>query len=168
LTSHILRCIPEIRFIHIVRHPCASLFSWLNNPLEFPHDADPLQEWRSGSCRKDGPGEFWGYDDWKKVTKQAIRFTDQYPSRYRIIRYEDLVAASEVWVKKLFQYFNLRYCEQTKRFLLQSHSRHDNHRRSVFKDPKVINKWVQLLDPKIVAEILNELKGTDLEKFTLS
>jgi hypothetical protein len=165
LVPYLLELNREIRFVHIVRHPCASVYSWLSNPLEFPEYADPHLEWRTGKCRKTGPGEFWGFNDWMRVTRQALFLSEQYPDRHRIIRYEDLVGNPQGQTKEIFAYFEIPYEKQTQEFLENTHSRHDDSRRSVFKNPKVIDRWQQKLDPTIVAACLNEIKGSALEQF---
>lgn len=165
LVPYILKLNSEIRFIHIVRNPCACIYSWLSNPFEFPKNADPINEWRTGQCRKNGPGEFWGFNDWMLVNRQALKLSKKYPNRYKIIRYEDLVHDPIRLTKRLFQFFELPYSKQTRNFLKLSHSRHDKHRRSVFKDPKTTGRWQELLDPTIAEACVNDVIGTDLEKF---
>lgn len=165
LVPYILNLNRDIRFVHIVRHPCASIYSWISNPLEFPDNADPNNEWRAGLCRKTGPGEFWGFNDWVQVTRQALNLNEQYPNRHKIVRYEDLVRDPQGKTQELFEYFQLPYGNQTRDFLKLSHSRHDTHKRSVFKDPSTINRWQQRLDPVIASACMDEVKGTDLEQF---
>ena len=168
LVPYILKLKSKIKFIHIVRHPCANIYSWLSNPLEFPQNADPMKEWRTGQCRKTGPGEFWGFNDWILVTRQALRLTEQYPKRHRIIRYEDLILDTEGQTRKLFSYFNLSYGRQTLEFLEQAHSRYDEHRRSVFKRPPINDLWRHKLSAAIISACMDEVRGTELEQFTKS
>lgn len=165
LVPHILRLNNQIRFIHIVRHPCATIHSWLTNPNEFPPQTDPMTEWRTGKCRKNGPGEYWGFDDWKKVTSQALRLRELYPDRFRIIRYEDLVQDTKKCTKDLFDYFDIPYENQTNDFIELSHSKHDKNNRSVFKNPKLSKPWLKMLDHSIVSTCLAELNGTELGQF---
>tara|TARA_R110001592_G_scaffold363300_1_gene683442 strand:- start:25260 stop:26090 length:831 start_codon:yes stop_codon:yes gene_type:complete len=166
LTPHIMKSNDQIRFIHIVRHPCATIHSWLTNTSEFPSHADPMKEWRMGKCRKMGPGEYWGFDDWKKVTLEALRLSKQYPDRYKIIRYENLVKNTESLTRELFDFFQLPYENQSDEFIKLSHSRHDDHKHSVFKDPNLKDKWEKMLDPTIISACLDEIRGTELEYFT--
>lgn len=167
LTPHIISLNTRVRFIYIVRHPCATIYSWLSNPREFPADANPLKEWKSGKCRKTGPGEFWGFDDWKKVTAQALVLGKQYPDRYRIVRYEDLVSDPVRYAQELFRYLDVPFEKQTLEFIEQSHSRHDEHKHSVFKNPALIEAWKEKLDMAIVDECLGEIRGSELEKFAI-
>ena len=165
LTPHILKLNDRVQFIHIVRHPCATIYSWLSDPREFPELADRLEEWRTGDCRKDGPGEFWGFDDWKQVTIQALRLSEQYPARHRIVRYENLVKDTERQAKELFVFLQIPFEKQTRDFIELSHSRHDDHKHSVFKNPGLKSPWKEKLDPSIIAACMNEIKGTELEQF---
>ena len=166
LTPYILRENDQLQFVHIIRHPCATIYSWLYNPREFPKEANPLEEWRSGKCRKTGPGEFWGFEDWMSVTISALRLNEMYPERFRIIRYEDLVANTYKCVIELFQFLSIPFEKQTQEFIDLSRSRHDDHKHSVFKNPALNNQWQERLDSKIISACLNEIKGTELEQFT--
>jgi|APSaa5957512622_1039677.scaffolds.fasta_scaffold00681_17 hypothetical protein len=168
LIPYVLKLNNKIHFVHIVRHPCATIYSWINAPREFPEHADQMKEWRIGECRKQGPGEFWGFDDWKKVTTQALRLRKQYPDRYMILRYETLVKDTLHYTKELFDFFHIPLGKQTQDFIALSQSRHDRRKHSVFKDPKLKDKWEEMLDPTIVSECLSEVRGTELEQFVKS
>jgi hypothetical protein len=165
LTPTILQLQEDIKFIHLVRHPCASIYSWLTNPGEFPSGANYLTEWRTGRCRKTGVGEFWGFDDWKNVTTQALRLEELYPDRYKVLRYEHLVGSTKSCTQELFNYLGLAYESQTDNFIMKSHSRHDVSKRSVYKDPSLEEKWLSGLDRDIIYQCLYEIEGTELEKF---
>ncbi len=165
LTPYILKLNKQVCFIHIVRHPCATILSWLSNSHEFPAYANPLEEWRTGQCRKTGPGEFWGFDDWKKVTAQALKLSEQYPDRHKVVRYENLVKNTEPQARELFQFLQIPFEKQTHNFIELSCSRHDAHKHSVFKNPELKDKWEEMLDASIIAECMSEIRGTELEQF---
>jgi len=166
LTPHILKLNSRLRFVYIVRHPCATIYSWLSDPREFPADADPLNEWRSGICRKTGPGEFWGYDDWKKVTAQALSLARRYPNRFMIIRYEDLAGDAVHHAHALFRFFGIPFEKQTLDFIEQSRSWHDERKHSVYKNPELMrDKWKEMLDTSIIEQCLDEIRGSELERF---
>jgi hypothetical protein len=167
LLPNILRLHSEIKFVHIVRHPCASLYSWLSNPYEFPSNADPKIEWRTGNCRKNEFGEFWGFIDWKCTTEQALKLEKLYRDRFKVIRYEDLMQSPKLFAQELFNFCGLKYEQSTEDFLMLSHSKHDENKRSVFKSPDQILQWHEYLDSSIVSEILNDIEGTELEQFSL-
>lgn len=165
LTPYILKLNQGVRIIHIVRHPCATIHSWLSNTREFPLGSNPLDNWRNGLCRKTGVGEFWGFDDWKKVTTQALRLTEQFPDQHKIIRYEQLLKDTPQYSAALFDFLQLPYSKQTEEFIHLSHSRHDSHQHSVYKNPKLTSQWESLMDMKIAAACIGEVKGTELEQF---
>lgn len=150
-----------------MRHPCATIHSWLTNALEFPRDCDPLREWRTGACRKTGPGEFWGFEDWKLVTGLFLDLAERHPERFRLLRYETLVQNAPGVVRGLFERLDLGWPKQTERFVRESQQRHHPHARAVFKDPAVAQRWEGELSPDIAGTILGELRGTRLEQFTL-
>lgn len=165
LTESILQKCPHMHFVGIVRHPCAAIHSWLTNPLEFPKDAVPNDEWRSGLCRKTGVGEFWGFDDWKFVTSLFLHLEAIYPERFLLIRYEDLVADARGVMQAMFNQLEIDWSTQTDDFIKASQSRHSEHKRSVFKDPSVVSRWRGKLNEGIAETILAETRGTPLERF---
>lgn len=167
LLPKILQLNKNLVVVHIVRHPCASIYSWLNNPFEFPETADPAIEWNSGACRKTGYGEFWGFSDWKSTTEQALSLAKVYPSRFKVIRYENLVETPMEVIQQVFDFCGIAMQEQTSDFLALSTNKHDVSKRSVFKDPKKNSKWQEHLNPNIVNEILADVENSELHQFTL-
>lgn len=165
LTPGLIEKCPEIRWIALVRNPCAAIHSWLTNPLEFPAGADPALEWRTGSCRKQQPGEFWGFEDWKTVTSMFLDLEQRFPDRLRIFRYEAFVRGAEVQTRRMFSWLGLELPEQTREFLHLSQTAHVDHRRAVFKDPATTERWRRDLDPVIRTAIERELAGGDLSAF---
>jgi hypothetical protein len=166
LTPSILKKDNSIKFLFLVRNPCATIYSWLTNPYEFPKDAIPENEWRTGRCRKNAPGEFWGFNDWKNVVLQALELKELYPERFFILRYEELTENSEKCIKEIFSSLGILYEKQTSNFLLQSQSKHDGNKRSVYKKPSLKASWESGLSPDIIENCLKETKGTELEQFT--
>lgn len=168
LTHGLLKKCPDIIWVAIVRNPNACIHSWLSNKLEFPADADPLTEWRSGACRKNGPGEFWGFEDWKFVTSMFLELEAKYPDRFRILRYETLVQSAQRQTQLLFDWLGFDFPKQTFDFLSVSQDMHNNHSRSVFKLPSTIDRWLLELDTQISNQIIKELKDTPLSVFLQS
>ncbi len=165
LTESILQKCPNVKFVSIVRHPCAVIHSWLNNPLEFPADQDPKQQWRTGACRKTGIGEFWGFDDWKEVLSLHIRLAREWPDSFFIQRYEKFLETPLETSHELFGKLGIKMTKATRDFISATQSRHDNHRRSVYKDPSKLNEWKTALDKDIAAQIYDEIKHTELSVF---
>ncbi|MCZ7574942.1 MAG: sulfotransferase [Ardenticatenaceae bacterium] len=165
LLSRILDLFDDLKMVAIVRHPCGAIHSWLTHPREFPREADPLQEWRTGKCRKTAPEEFWGFEDWKKVTRLHLQLERDLPDKFRIMRYEDLVANSVRETVHLFAFLGLVYTAQTDHFLKLSQQQHCDDPYAVYKLPYVKNRWKEELDPRIRKEILAEIQHTDLARF---
>jgi hypothetical protein len=164
LIERMLALFDNLKIVAIVRHPCGAIHSWLSTPGEFPKDANPMDEWLTGACRKTGFGEFWGFEDWKKVTLLHMKLEREMPDRFIIQRYEDLVM-NPVAETKLLTFCGLKYNDQTDEFLRRCHEKHSDNTYAVFKNQKVIDKWRENLQPEIQQAILKAIRGTDLERF---
>lgn len=165
LTVPMMDRVPALQVIAIVRHPCATLHSWLSHPSEFPAEADPLAEWRGGACRKDGVGEFWGFDDWMEVTRMHLELAASRPERFELVRHEALARDARSCTARLFEKVGLALHPQTERFLRASQATHDGRRLSVYKDPAQLDRWRAELQPSIRREVERELAGSPLERF---
>lgn len=165
LSDRILNSAVKPKIVYIVRHPCGAINSWLKAPKEFPQTANPAEEWRIGKCRKTGPEEFWGFDDWKYLTGKYLELNKTSPDRVYIVRYERLVDAAEIETKRMFDFAGLSLDTQTIAFLEMSQRKHSESTYSVFKDKKVKDEWRQELDKNIIDEIYSDLRGSILEEF---
>ncbi|CUH49829.1 Sulfotransferase domain protein [Ruegeria atlantica] len=165
LTSDLLQKVTDVKIIHLVRHPAATLHSWLTNPTEFPDGAEPLLQWRSGDCRKTDVGEYWGFDDWKTVTLQALELERSYPDRFRIQRYDALKQRPLSEAQSLFHFLDISMGPDTVDFIEQSQSRHDPSKRSVFKEPGPDTAWKSGLHANIIEDINSEIRHTPLQRF---
>lgn len=162
----LLKHFPDIKIVYIVRNPMAAIHSWITNPNEFPVTDDPLVYWKNGKNRKTSEEEFWGFDDWCKVTKMYLDLKTKYANNIYIIKYEDLVHNTEKYTKELFAFSNLEYTEQTKRFIDECHTHNNSNVYSVYKDPiQVLNNWKNSLPNIIKVTIQNELKNTELYNY---
>lgn len=165
LMENMLGYFSNLKIISIVRHPCGAINSWLNTPREFPATADPFQEWKTGKCRKTAKEEFWGFNDWKKVTTLHLKLERKYSHQFKIIRYEDLVENTIEKTKKLFEFTKIKLEQQTIDFIQKCHDRHDEDSYSVFKRKQVVENWKMTLNQTIQNQIFAELKRTPLKKF---
>ena len=165
LTESLLEKLPDLRMIALVRNPFSVINSWIRNPTEFPSGADPLQEWRSGSCRKTGVGEYWGFDDWKSVTMMHLGLAELYPDRFFIHRYEECARDPYGEARKMFDELEVDYSPHVDKFICLSRSTHDENPRSVYKSNNNTNKWRDQLDKRIVDGIYSDLADTTLAKF---
>ena len=165
LTYRILELFPDIKIIHIVRNPCGAINSWLKAPREFPANADIFENWKTGAIRKTAPEEFWGFDDWKKITAMYIELENRFPNTVFVVKYEDLVNNPVDVTKKMFEFSGLIIHKQTISFLELSHKINLNSEYAVFKDKSVKNNWKKELPDEIQGTIFHELRGTNLERF---
>lgn len=157
--------LPALRTVAIVRHPCGAIHSWLATPGEFPAGADPAEEWRSGRCRKTAPEEFWGFEDWIRVTRLHLELERDFPGRFLILSYERLVADALGETGRLFRFLGLPLGPSTRAFVHRSQTEPVDHTHAVFKNPAVAERWRGELDPAIRDAIVEELTGTELERF---
>lgn len=165
LTEGILQKCPNVSFISIVRHPCAAIHSWISNPLEFPAGQDPQKQWRTGSCRKTDVGEFWGFEDWKKVTSLHLRLAKEWRDRFLMERYDNFMKTPLEKARELFEKLGLDIPPSTREFIMASQNSHNSHRRSVYKDPSRLPDWKNSLDKNIADQIYQELQDTELAVF---
>lgn len=165
LVEEMLDLFPELKMLSVVRHPCGAIHSWLTAPKEFPVDADPMAHWRSGAVKKTGYGDYFGFEDWKRVTRLHLRLQEERPEQFRIERYEDLVAHPLEGTRRIFRFLDLPLGAQTEAFVRRSQTEVVEGDYSVFKKPEVKDRWRTQLQPEIRDAILGELRGTDLEVF---
>jgi hypothetical protein len=165
LLEDMLRYFDNLKIISIVRHPCGAINSWINAPREFPATADPMKEWKSGNCRKTATEEFWGFNDWKKVTLMHMKLEEKYLQQFKIIKYEELVKYTMMKSEELFSFVGLDLEDQTRKFIEECHSKHDQDNYSVFKRKNVADEWKKSLPEEIRERIIVEISGTPLDKF---
>lgn len=168
LLPRALELFPALKLVCLVRHPCGAIHSWLTTAREFPSGADPAREWREGGCRKTGPGEFWGFLDWKRVTRLHRELQDRYPKRVMLLRHEKLAAAPAEETGRLFRFLELEMNPTTADFLKACHARHEDDPYAVFKRPEVVERWRLPgvgLNPRIQEAIVHDLRGGDLAEY---
>lgn len=168
VVNSMLGKVSSVKVVYIIRNPKATIWSWINSKKEFPEDANPIEEWKYGECRKITKGEYWGFEDWKTLSNQYLKLQALYPERVYIVRYEDLVLNTTSETEKIFEFLNLDTCKQTYDFIEESTSEHDLSEHSVFKESHIVlNGYKKGLPLVIAKEIDSELEATVLEKFNL-
>lgn len=166
LLEKYLSCVADLSIIAIIRHPCAIINSWFNSYREFEKKGcQPQKDWRSGGCRKNEIGEYWGFDDWLLSTAQFVQLSQQYKN-FHLVRYSDLVENTNSEVSRLFVELNLDIQAQTFDFITACNERHDDDAYSVFKDKQLVHQqWVEQLDINIANTIIQETLAADLGYF---
>ena len=165
LVEEMLDLFPELKIVGVVRNPCGAIHSWITAPKEFPPDADPLEHWRSGACKKTGWGDYFGFDDWKWIARLYLRLAAERPAQFRLLRYEHFVADAPRQSRELFAWLDLPWGPQTEDFLARSQQTFVPGDYSVFKPAEVKDRWRAELQPAIRDAILSELAGTELAVF---
>jgi hypothetical protein len=159
LLEDMLNFFDNLKMISIVRHPCGAINSWLNTPSEFSASADSMKEWRTGNCRKTAKEEFWGFDDWKKVTLMHMDLEQKYNKQFKIIKFEQLVSHPLIKTEELFSFVGLDVEDQTRKFISECHSRHDQDSYSVYKQKSVaVTFGKTVCHWKFKKEIIGRLK----------
>lgn len=162
----LLSSIPDIKIIGIVRHPCGVINSWLKTPREFRPEWDALTEWRTAPSKNQGrPEEYYGFEKWKELASLFIKLKDEYPDKFLLVRYEELVSRPLATIQRLFSNCGLSIPSQTLSFLESSQSREIDDPDTVFRRPDVADRWLDELPPQIRDTILREVAATDLKVF---
>lgn len=155
----------KVKLVLIVRDPRTAIASWVNNPTEFPQELNPDTEWRSGACKKTGPGEFWGFDDWKLVTELFLGLAKAHASNTRLVRYEQLRDFPTDSVSEIFEWCGLSFHPQTVQFIRASQSSRSDNPRSVFRSPGQLAERNFKLGGAAISEIENEVANSIFEDF---
>lgn len=166
LARHFLESVPSSKAVAILRHPCATINSWLKTPREFRPEWDWRNEWRWGHSKNlNRAEEYYGFERWQWTAHNFLALAVAYPERFTLIRYEDLVQSPDLVVSKLFAQCGLDFPDQTIAFLRASQAREFDHPDSVYRNPDVKDRWHNELSPEVSSAILAECKGTPLEQF---
>jgi hypothetical protein len=166
LIQKFLEAVDKLKVVGIVRNPCAVINSWLQAPKEFKKGWQPLAEWRYAPSKNLGRiEEYNGFEKWKEATYAFLKLQQQYPGRFYLIQYEQLVSEPIRVIEDAFSFVGLRMEDQVMDFIRMSQSRHSDDAYALFKSPGVKERWRAELDPGIADEIITDLKGTALERF---
>ncbi|MGB5965066.1 MAG: sulfotransferase domain-containing protein [Sulfurimonadaceae bacterium] len=168
ILENMLTVDPDVIVIGIVRSPYAVINSFLNAPREFRKDLgwDELSEWQYAQKKNlDKPEEFYGYEKWKEVVLLFHKLQEQYPNRFCLIKYDDLLTHTLEEVEKNFSFCSIQITDQTKRFLKQSTKINQDDTYSVYKSKTADDSWKKRLNPLIVDAISNDLKKNNLDEY---
>lgn len=165
LIEHIMKLAPKTRFVGIVRDPRAVLASWFAAPREFTPGWSPEAEWREARKKNLDLEENWyGYIRWKQLAALFVDLSSRHADRFRLVRYEDLVASPASTIKALFQFCELPCTEQTLDFIEKSTTQDDGDTYGVYRHHgKPLAS--RPLPSDIAAEIERDLAETALERF---
>jgi hypothetical protein len=167
ILSNLLFKDKEVKVIGLIRNPFSVIYSWLKAPKEFKAELGwkTEQEWKfAPSKNQNKPEEFNGYEKWKEVSYLFLQLKEQYPGRFYLLSYEDLIQNPFAETSKLFEFANLEFSEQTQEFLKDSTSRNDKDPYSVYKTKDRIMDWENKLPEYIIQEIKNDREFQELNQ----
>lgn len=168
LLENLLSKQPELRLITLIRHPLATLHSWWKAPKEFRADLgwQLTEEWKWAPKKNQGrPEEYNGYEKWKEAAYLFEQLQSHWPTRCTIVTYADLLHDTEATVRRLFDCCGLDFVDQTAAFIAKSRSSAVDDAYGVYKTRRKDNAWRGQLPRSITAYVLEDLKGTALEKY---
>lgn len=162
----LIKHIKKIHFIAIVRHPIDVLTSYYNAPREFDPSLDIQKEWYFAQSRNELlPERYFGYHKWKEYIKIITVLQEQYPDKFTVVKYEDLLGSPETYVDELFHNLHIIFGEQTERFIYESQHKTVDDPYSVFRN-KNEKAARRNLPESIINKIHKDLKDFD-EAFKL-
>lgn len=165
LTPSIFEALPEARWIAVVRDPVRTIASWVQAPTEFPEACSLAKDWRSGACRKQSQGEFWGFDDWLQVTRMHLELAEREPERFVLVPYDDIAQRPTEACERVLSAAGLDAHPQALAFARESQANHDGHKRSIFKDPKRSKAHYGALPKELVEVMVDESRSAGLARF---
>lgn len=166
--DNMLAKVPDIKAIGIIRNPLSAINSWLNSPKEFRKDLGWVEkeEWRYAKLKNQNkPEEFYGFEKWKEVAEMFEILSKQYESRFYLLKYDSLLTEPQEEVKNIFEFCELEMTYQTEEFVKLSRGSNKKDTYSVFNSKSSDDERANSLDAEIAEEIINDLKGTALEKY---
>ena len=167
LVNLLARC-PEVRLVACIRNPLSVISSWLRAPREFRADLGwrEREEWRDAPNKNQGlPEEFNGYTRWKECTRIFLALAERHPGRVRLLEYRRLLERPEAEVRALFDFSELALTDQTLDFLARSSTESHPGAYSVFRSGQSDDRWRTELSPDIAREVMDDLHGSELERF---
>lgn len=165
LLEHLLRTDNELKVIGLVRNPFAVLASWFNAPREFRRDLgwDFLEEWKYAKKKNQGRAEeFYGYHKWKEVFILFQKLEKEYPQRFHMVNYDELLINTEKQISELFDFLQLDLGQETLAFLHNSRNLNQENPYSVFKQKGLDNKWSETLPKSLIEDLVRDLESTGL------
>lgn len=145
-----------IRVIGLVRNPLSVISSWLKAPSGFRVEEGWKieEEWRFAPKKNLGRlEEFFGFEKWKEVMYLFECLKRQYPDRFYILNYADLLRDKIKIVKSIFSFCQLNFPQQTYDYLSQPTIQKNKEAYSVFKEKYQDDKWKNNLPNNIIDTI---------------
>ena len=174
-----LRCAPNCKGVHIIRHPCGYIASVMRGEEKnrFSSSDSTSEDYgmllalvQTKNARKYGIDEkslramssiqrlAWR---WLLVNDKTITELKGFEN-YMFFRYEDLCDQPLKMSQRLFEFAGLSWSQQTEDFVSASVKSENDSYYSVFKNPQLsANSWREYLEPKQISEIEEVVAKSD-------
>ncbi|MBZ9652103.1 sulfotransferase family protein [Psychroflexus montanilacus] len=165
LIEHLIKKVPEIKFIFILRHPLEVLNSWRKAPREFKLEWDFNNQWLEADLKNLGrKEEYFGYLKWKEASELFLRLSEQYPTNVVLVQYDELNLNTTFEVKKIYDFIGLEIEDQVLDFITESRNKVKKHPNSVFKSSRNSKELYQKeISQEIQDYIEKDLKDSPLK-----
>ena len=166
ILKNLLERSDSTKVVGLIRNPVKVIDSWFHAPKEFRADLGWRieDEWYEAAKKNlNKVEEYNGFLKWKEAAYLFEELASDYPDRFRLVIYEDLVENSESVVHDLFEFVGLGMQKQTQEFLRLKIEKADAY--SVYKVRTKTSKEKYNLPQHIVDRIYDELSGTTLQKY---
>ena len=164
ILENLVRQDSGLKLVGLIRNPLSVLASWRKAPREFHPDWNFENEWRTAEKKNQGrPEEFYGFDKWIEFGTILMRLEKAYPDRVRLVGYSDLIRNTRNIIEDVFEFCGIPMGPETIKFIDESRRSHQDDVYSVFKSKTDDAVWEEVLPPRIVEAVREELTGTPLE-----
>src|SRR5699024_9417707 len=93
------------KVVGLVRSPLATIASWINIPREFDPSWSVNEQWRTATLKNQGrTSHYFGFDKWVEAAQLFESLQVEYPDRFYLVRYEDLLQHPMEAVDSLFNF----------------------------------------------------------------
>lgn len=155
----------DSKIIGLIRSPFAVINSWIKIPKEFDPEWNLAEEWKFAHLKNENKNyNFFGFEKWKEATTLFLKMESKYPERFKVLNYSNLLSSKEKEIKELFDFCDLDYHAQTKKFLNYSNTVDDKDSYSVLKKKFNDDNWKTDLPQFIISEIKRDKKFQELNK----
>ncbi|MEM5564598.1 sulfotransferase domain-containing protein [Psychroserpens sp. AS72] len=155
----------KLKLILVVRNPMAVLSSWKNAPREFNKDWSFSKEWKLAQNKNVDRADYFGFNKWKEATNMFLTLEKAYPNRVKIITYKSILKNTLEVAEELYQFAEITFGEQCVKFIRESKTKQVDDPNSVYKVKSNDEAYKMDLAIEFQNEIIQNLKGTHLERF---
>ncbi|WP_179335367.1 sulfotransferase domain-containing protein [Winogradskyella costae] len=155
----------QVKLILMIRNPLSVLSSWKNAPREFDPSWDFAKEWKLAQLKNTDKADYFGFDKWKRATKMFLALEKTYPQRVKLVTYKSMLNNTLEVSKTLYEFAEITFGQQCINFINESKTIQVDHPNSVFRVKINDEAYKNDIAIDIQDEIIQNLKGTNLERF---